>query len=433
MRSLTPIGKMQETGEDLTKKSSNDILKQNIYRVSGYGERIDCFNMYSLVGIIVQREKMRPVSCCAYLLKRRHHLVNMKHIICVLLAAVMLLQPMTMTARAAQDPLSSGEKGSAVPMENAGSSAQQATAEQTEFQREMPLYFQTDYPNVRFADGTIATSGCSVTCLAMVATYLTGHTYLPDELADYFGGCAENNIERLELGAQQLQLPIHKAKNVHEVFDALKEGDVAILLMNRKSLFTQSQHFIVIRGLNEDGKIMVNDPYQPNYDLWNLKRAFVEGFEEGDIILGYDGGWIFDVSAMPEAPFIYVEEKPYVEPRYPDVELTWEEQQLLAKLIWLEARGEPAEGQQAVAEVVLNRLVSGKYGKTLSDVIYDEGQFRTVPFLKDAEPWQAQYDAIDDALEGPYILPIDVVHFATYAENENVWGKIGGHYFCYGY
>lgn len=433
MRSLTPTGKMQETGEDLTKKSSNDILKQNIYRVSGYGERIDCFNMYSLVGIIVQREKMRPVSCCAYLLKRRYHLVNMKHIICVLLAAVMLLQPMTITARAAQDPLSSGEKGSAVPMENAGFFAQQAAAEQAESQREMPLYFQTDYPNVRFADGTIATSGCSVACLAMVATYLTGHTYLPDELADYFGGCAENNIERLELGAQQLQLPIHKAKNVHEVFDALKEGDVAILLMNRKSLFTQSQHFIVIRGLNEDGKIMVNDPYQPNYDLWNLKRAFVEGFEEGDIILGYDGGWIFDVSAMPEEPFIYVEEKPYVEPRYPDVELTWEEQQLLAKLIWLEARGEPAEGQQAVAEVVLNRLVSGKYGKTLSDVIYDEGQFRSVPFLKDAEPWQAQYDAIDDALEGPYILPMDVVHFATYAENENVWGKIGGHYFCYGY
>lgn len=360
-------------------------------------------------------------------------MIKMKHIICVLLAAVMLLQPMTITARAAQDPLSSEEKGSAVPMENAGSSAQQATAEQTESQREMPLYFQTNYPNVRFADGTIATSGCSVTCLAMVATYLTGHTYLPDELADYFGGCAENNIERLELGAQQLQLPIHKAKNVHEVFDALKEGDVAILLMNRRSLFTQSQHFIVIRGLNEDGKIMVNDPYQPNYDLWNLKRAFAEGFEEGDIILGYDGGWIFDVSAMPEEPFIYVEEKPYVEPRYPDVELTWEEQQLLAKLIWLEARGEPAEGQQAVAEVVLNRLVSGKYGETLSNVIYDEGQFRSVPFLEDAEPWQAQYDAIDDALEGPYILPMDVVHFATYAENDNVWGKIGGHYFCYGY
>ena len=37
---------------------------------------------------------------------------------------------------------------------------------------------------------------------------------------------------------------------------------------------------------------------------------------------------------MPEEPFIYTEEKPDVEPRYPDVKLTWEEQQLLAKLIF---------------------------------------------------------------------------------------------------
>ena len=135
---------------------------------------------------------------------------------------------------------------------------------------------------------------------------------------------------------------------------------------------------------------------------------------------------------MPEEPFIYTEEKPDVEPRYPDVKLTWEEQQLLAKLIWLETRGESREGQQAVAEVVLNRLVSGKFGDTLREVIYGERQFRTTPFLNEAEAWQAQYEAIDDALEGPYILPMDVMYFATYPENDQVWGKIGGHIFCYG-
>ena len=32
----------------------------------------------------------------------------------------------------------------------------------------------------------------------MVATYLTGHEYLPDELARHFGGIAENNIARLK-------------------------------------------------------------------------------------------------------------------------------------------------------------------------------------------------------------------------------------------
>lgn len=302
-----------------------------------------------------------------------------------------------------------------------------------DFSSDVPLYYQTDYPNDRYANGTVATSGCSITCLAMVASYLTGHTYLPDALADYFGGYSENNIKRLEYGAQRLQLPMYKAENVLEVFAALEEGDLAIVLMNQNSIFTQSQHFLVLTGLNADGFIMVHDPYQPNYERWDLKRAFVEGFEEGDILLGYDGGWIFDVSAMPDDPFLYVEEKPDGASRYPEVMLTWEEQKLLAKLIWLEARGESPEGQQAVAEVVLNRLVSGEFGDTLSQVIYGEGQFRTTPFLEDAQCWQAQYDAIDRALEGPYILPMDVMYFATYPENDNVWGEIGGHIFCYSY
>lgn len=309
---------------------------------------------------------------------------------------------------------------------------QETEPEEDEGEREFPLYSQLDYPNKRFGSGTVATSGCSITSLAMVATYLTGHTYLPDELADYFGGYGVNNVERLEYGAQQLRLPMRKANNIREVFAALEDGDVAILLMNHTSIFTESQHFIVLTGLNEDGKIMVADSYPPNYEKWELKLGFQWGFDEDEIMLGYHGGWIFDVSAVPDEPFIYEEEKPYVEPRYPEVELTWDEQQLLAKLIWLEARGESAKGQQAVAEVVLNRLVSGKYGSTLSEVIYGEGNFRTTKFLENAEAWQAQYEAIDNALEGPYVLPMEVMYFATVPENNRIWGQIGNHIFCYG-
>lgn len=295
-----------------------------------------------------------------------------------------------------------------------------------------PLYNQLDYPNKRFGSGTVATSGCGITSLAMVATYLTGHTYLPDELAGYFGGYGENNVQRMEYGAKQMRLPIHKADNIRQIFSAMKEGNIAILLMNHLSIFTETQHFIVLNGVTKDGKYMVADSYAPNYEKWDLKRGFEEGFEEKDLLLGYNGGWYFDVSEMPEEPFIYTEEKPDCEPRYPDVELTWDEQQLMAKIIWLEARGESKEGQQAIAEIILNRLVSGKFGNSIHDVIYGEGQFRTTPFLKDADAWQAQYDAIDDALTGPNILPMNVYYFATYPENGRIWGKIGGHIFCYG-
>ena len=295
----------------------------------------------------------------------------------------------------------------------------------------VPLYFQTDYPNNMFGSGTIANNGCSVTCLAMVATYLTGHEYLPDELAGYFGGAAENNIERLEKGAETMRLPWEKMENFDKTIEALRDGRIIIALMESDSLFTSSQHFIVLTGYNENGLIMVHDPYQPNYEKWDLKRAFREGFEEGDICCGFSGAWAFDKDAMPEDPFLYFEEDLRGEPRYPDIQLTYEERQLLARVIWVEAQGECEEGQQAVAEVVLNRMASPDFGNTLRGVIYGEGQFRSVPYLEDAEPHQAQYEAIEAAIYGPYVLPEGVVHFATYPTNNNVWGQIGGHIFCY--
>ena len=48
---------------------------------------------------------------------------------------------------------------------------------------------------------------------------------------------------------------------------------------------------------------------------------------------------------------------------------------LLAAITYCEAGSEPYEGQLAVANVVLNRLRNGGYGKTLADVIYAPYQF----------------------------------------------------------
>lgn len=335
------------------------------------------------------------------------------------------------TVPEAAAPEETAPEGSEIPVETIPSLESLRKDSKEDGYQSVPLYFQTDYPNNMYGGGSIANNGCSVTCLAMVATYLTGHEYLPDELARYFGGVAENNIDRLEMGADAMQLPWEKMANFDKTMEALEEGKVVIALMGSKSLFTQAQHFIVLTGFNENGLIMVNDPIEANYDKWDTKRAFREGFTRGDICAGFSGAWAFDKSAMPEEPFLYHEEDLHGEPRYPNVQLTYAEKQLLACVVWVEARGEPAEGQQAVAEVILNRLASDSFPDNLKGVLYADGQFRSINFLETAKPEQAQFDAIEDAIYGPYILPENVVHFATYRTNKNVWGQIGAHYFCY--
>lgn len=119
--------------------------------------------------------------------------------------------------------------------------------------------------------------------------------------------------------------------------------------------------------------------------------------------------------------------------RYGDIHLTDAEIDTLARVIWLEARGEPFDGQQAVAEVVFNRMLSPAFPDTLDGVIYQERQFSTAERIQIAEPTTTQYIAISTALSGPNILPLEVVFFSQKGENDNVWGTIGGHVFCYPY
>ena len=51
---------------------------------------------------------------------------------------------------------------------------------------------------------------------------------------------------------------------------------------------------------------------------------------------------------------------------------------LLSRLVYAEARGEPYKGQVAVAAVVLNRVASSSFPNTISGVIYQSGSFDAV-------------------------------------------------------
>ena len=142
-------------------------------------------------------------------------------------------------------------------------------------ERFFPDYTLDDYAGVMYGTGTIKNNGCSVCCMAVVATYLTGHQYYPDELAKWFGGKAENNTDRVRYMAQALQLPMTEAENYDYVKQALREGKIVIQLMNSRSLFTNSQHFILLKGFNENGKIEVYDPSTYNRQSWRRKLVYI--------------------------------------------------------------------------------------------------------------------------------------------------------------
>lgn len=151
-----------------------------------------------------------------------------------------------------------------------------------------------------------------------------------------------------------------------------------------------------------------------------------------------DGEQTVRVIFLPAEEFLQIEEQPAGEPEELEsgyAPVTEEERELIARIVYLEARGEPAEGQQAVAEVILNRVAAENFPDTVADVVYQENpqQFTTAPFVDEATPGADQYAAVDAAINGEAVLPMDVVYFSREPENGNVWGTIGGHVFCYQY
>lgn len=62
-----------------------------------------------------------------------------------------------------------------------------------------------------------------------------------------------------------------------DVADALAEGKLVVAIMS-KGHFTKSGHFIVLRGINADGKVLVADPasLKRSNQEWDLSLILEE-------------------------------------------------------------------------------------------------------------------------------------------------------------
>lgn len=58
---------------------------------------------------------------------------------------------------------------------------------------------------------------------------------------------------------------------------------------------------------------------------------------------------------------------------------------LLARVIYAESRGEPLQGQVGVGAVLLNRLKDSRFPKSLSQIVFKQGEFCTV---RDGQIWK---------------------------------------------
>ena len=110
---------------------------------------------------------------------------------------------------------------------------------------------------------------------------------------------------------------------------------------------------------------------------------------------------------------------------------------LLSRLVYGEARGEPYTGQVAVAAVVLNRVKSSSFPNTIAGVIYQSGAFDVVSDGQiNLTPNETAKKAAQDALNGWDPTGGAIYYFnPSTATNKWIWSRpmtvtIGKHRFC---
>ena len=110
---------------------------------------------------------------------------------------------------------------------------------------------------------------------------------------------------------------------------------------------------------------------------------------------------------------------------------------LLSKLVYAEARGEPYKGQVAVAATVMNRVSSSKFPNTIAGVIYQSGAYTCVSDGQiNLEADSTAKKAAQDAINGWDPTSGCIYYFnPSTATSKWIWSRpqvitIGKHIFC---
>ncbi len=132
---------------------------------------------------------------------------------------------------------------------------------------QMVYYNQLDerWKEEPYGQDKIGTHGCGPTSMSMVVSTFTGTNVDPVEMAEWSyengyycpGGGSYHSL--IPKAAEHWGLSVDINLEGEDVADALAEGKLVVALMS-KGHFTKSGHFIVLRGITPEGRVLVADP-----------------------------------------------------------------------------------------------------------------------------------------------------------------------------
>lgn len=147
----------------------------------------------------------------------------------------------------------------------------------------IPLFLQWDerWGYETYGDDFLALTGCGPTCLSMVYCGLTGdaawNPYKTARMAEnggYYVSGSGSSWDLMTRGASELGLTAEEVVFDEEHIKAALEAGMPIICVVGPGDFTDNGHFLVLTGINEEGKILLNDPNSRirSREAWDIEQ-----------------------------------------------------------------------------------------------------------------------------------------------------------------
>lgn len=142
-------------------------------------------------------------------------------------------------------------------------------------------YYQTNYRDVAYGTGTIASSGCGPTCIAMLSTYFTGSVTTPIEVCkwcekDYYVPGAGTSWSVFPGAADKYGYGcINLGLDYETVLKEVANGNPVVVLVG-PGTFTSEGHYMVIKGMTSSGELILNDPNFKNVEKYGTNKFKAE-------------------------------------------------------------------------------------------------------------------------------------------------------------
>ena len=137
-----------------------------------------------------------------------------------------------------------------------------------EYITDYPLYFQQDFPTAMYGDYPLATWGCGITTLAMMASYMADEWLTPPYLASLYGNyCYRSGTDTnlIADAAPELGFYVYWLGYQWGTSKEHLEQGYNIMNLQNKGYFTRGGHYLILREQYEDGFLSIRDSNIFNY------------------------------------------------------------------------------------------------------------------------------------------------------------------------